>query len=111
MHSGRRLRFLGSVILACAATMTASQAAAQRAPDYPERPAAAPEQVARGQQLFKCNCSFCHGLYGRGGEMGRNLVRGQVVLADLPGELLAPVVLNGIPSRGLAKLTIIAMLI
>src|SRR6266550_4293343 len=51
MHSARRFRFLGSVIIACAATMTASQAAAQRAPDYPERPPAAPEQVARGQQL------------------------------------------------------------
>src|SRR2546430_14915937 len=77
MHSARRFRFLGSVIIACAATMTASQAAAQRAPDYPERPPAAPEQVARGQQLFKSNCSFCHGSDGRGGETGPNLVRDQ----------------------------------
>src|SRR5436190_9626574 len=108
MHSGRRLRFLGSVILACAATMTASQAAAQRAPDYPERPAAAPEQVARGQQLFKSNCSFCHGSDGRGGETGPNLVRDQVVLADQHGELIAPVVQNGIPGRGMPKLTLSA---
>src|SRR5881296_4609826 len=78
MHSGRRFRFLGSVIIACAATMTASQAAAQRAPDYPERPAAAPEQVARGQQLFKSNCSFCHGSDGRGGETGPNQVRSRL---------------------------------
>src|SRR5213083_1530997 len=108
MHSGRRLRFLGSVILACAATMTASQAAAQRAPDYPERPAAAPEQVARGQQLFRSNCSFCHGSDGRGGETGPNLVRDQVVLADQHGELIAPVVQNGIPGRGMPKLTLSA---
>src|SRR5213076_3563082 len=108
MHSARRLRFLGSVILACAATMTASQAAAQRAPDYPERPAAAPEQVARGQQLFKSNCSFCHGSDGRGGETGPNLVRDQVVLADQHGELIAPVVQNGIPGRGMPKLTLSA---
>src|SRR5437870_3849256 len=108
MHSGRRFRFLGSVIIACAATMTASQAAAQRAPDYPERPPAPPEQVARGQQLFKGNCSFCHGSDARGGETGPNLVRDQVVLADQHGELIAPVVQNGIPGRGMPKLTLSA---
>jgi len=88
--------------------MTASQAAAQRAPDYPERPPAPPEQVARGQQLFKSNCSFCHGSDGRGGETGPNLVRDQVVLADQHGELIAPVVQNGIPGRGMPKLTLSA---
>src|SRR5216110_3735609 len=108
MHSGRRLRFLGSVILACAATMTASQAAAQRAPDYPERPAAAPEQVARGQQVFKSNCSFCHGSDGRGGETGPNLVRAQVVLADQQGELITPIVQNGLPAQGMPKLALSA---
>src|SRR5205809_507368 len=108
MHSGRRLRFLGSVILACAATMTASQAAAQRAPDYPERPAAAPEQVAQGQQLFQSNCSFCHGSDGRGGETGPNLVRAQLVLADQHGELMTPIVQNGIPAQGMPKFTLSA---
>src|SRR2546423_14763800 len=108
MHSGRRLRFLGSVIIACAATMTASQAAAQRAPDYPERPLAAPEQVARGQQLFKSNCSFCHGSDARGGETGPNLVRAQVVLADQQGELVTPIVQNGIPARGMPKFALSA---
>src|SRR5438094_3688530 len=107
MHSGRRFRFLDTVIIACAATMTASQAATQRAPEYPVRPPAPPEQVARGQQLFKSNCSFCHGSDGRGGETGPNLVRDQVVLADQHGELIAPVVQNGIPSR-MPKLTLSA---
>src|SRR2546430_11020818 len=104
MHSARHFRFLGSVIIACAATMTASQAAAQRAPDYPERPPAAPEQVARGQQLFKSNCSFCHGSDGRGGETGPNLVRDPVGLADQHGELIPPGVPNGIPRPGMPKL-------
>src|SRR5437879_9548123 len=108
MHSARRFQCLGSVIIACAATMTASQAAAQRAPDYPERPPAAPEQVARGQQSFKGNCSFWHGSDARGGETGPNLVRDQVVLADQHGELIAPVVQNGIPGRGMPKLTLSA---
>src|SRR5207249_8427350 len=77
MHSGRRFRFLGSVIIACAVTMTASQAATQRAPDYPVRPPAPPEQVAHGQQVFRSNCGFCHGSDARGGETGPNLVRAQ----------------------------------
>jgi len=122
MHSRGRFRFLGSVIIACAAAMSARQAPAQvparptpatpagrgeRAPDYPERPPAPPEQIARGQQLFKSNCSFCHGSDARGGETGPNLVRDQVVLADQHGELIAPVVQNGIPSR-MPKLTLSA---
>src|SRR5437773_1077930 len=108
MPSGRRFRFLGSVIIACAATMTASQAATQRAPDYPVRPPALPEQVAHGQQVFRSNCSFCHGSDARGGETGPNLVRAQLVLADQHGELIAPVVQNGIPGRGMPKLTLSA---
>src|SRR5947207_14271573 len=108
MHSGRRFRFLGSVIIACAATMTASQAATQRAPEYPVRPPAPPEQVARGQQLFKSNCSFCHGSDARGGETGPNLVRAQVVLADQHGELVTPIVQNGIPARAMPKFTLSA---
>jgi cytochrome c oxidase cbb3-type subunit 3 len=123
MHSRGRFRLLGSVIIACAAALSGRQAAAQvparptpatpparaeRAPDYPERPPAPPEQVARGQQLFKSNCSFCHGSDARGGETGPNLVRNQVVLADQQGELITPVVQNGIPGRGMPKLTLSA---
>src|SRR5713101_2204751 len=108
MHSGRRFRFLGNVIIACAATMTASQAAAQRAPDYPERPPAPPEQVARGEQLFKSNCGFCHGSDGRGGEAGPNLVRAQLVLADQHGELITPIVQNGLPAQGMPKFSLSA---
>jgi mono/diheme cytochrome c family protein len=75
----------------------------ERAPDYPVRPAAPPEQLAQGAQLFKSNCSFCHGSDARGGETGPNLVRDQVVLADQDGELITPIVQNGIPARGMPK--------
>src|SRR5216110_3200991 len=108
MHSGRRFRFLGSVIIACAVTMTASQAATQRAPDYPVRPPAPPEQVAHGQQVFRSNCSFCHGSDARGGETGPNLVRAQLVLADQQGELITPIVQNGLPAQGMPKFTLSA---
>src|SRR5205809_1687414 len=108
MPSGRRFRFLGSVIIACAATMTASQAATQRAPDYPVRPPALPEQVAHGQQVFRSNCSFCHGSDARGGETGPNLVRAQLVLADQQGELITPIVQNGLPAQGMPKFSLSA---
>ena len=124
MHSRRHFRFLGFVIIAFAATMCAPQPPAQapprpasatqagrggnRAPDYPVRPPAPPEQVAHGQQVFKSNCSFCHGSDGRGGETGPNLVRSQLVLADQRGELITPIVQNGIPAQGMPKFSLTA---
>jgi len=110
------------VIIAVAATLCAPPSGAQappraaqatqagrdgeRAPDYPVRPPAPPEQVAHGQQVFQSNCGFCHGSDGRGGETGPNLVRAQVVLADQHGELITPIVQNGIPARGMPRLTL-----
>jgi mono/diheme cytochrome c family protein len=72
------------------------------------RPPAPPEQLSRGQQLFRSNCSFCHGSDARGGETGPNLVRDQVVLSDQNGELITPIVQNGIPARGMPKFTLTA---
>src|SRR6266404_903560 len=119
MHTPRRFRFLGVVIIACAATLRAPPSPAQtppraaratppvrggnRAPDYPEHAPAPPEQVARGQQIFRSNCSFCHGSDARGGEAGPNLVRDEVVLRDQNGELITPIVQNGIPAQGMPK--------
>src|SRR5437899_11751185 len=124
MHSRRRFRFLGIIIIAFAATMCALQPPAQapprpapaiqagrggnRAPDYPVRPPAPLEQVAHGQEVFKSNCSFCHGSDGRGGETGPNLVRAQLVLADQRGELITPIVQNGIPAQGMPKFSLTA---
>src|SRR3989441_7554355 len=124
MHSRRRFRFVGSVISVFAATTCAPQSPAQvppraaqatqtgrdgnRAPDYPVRPPAPPEQVAHGQQVFKSNCGFCHGSDGRGGETGPNLVRAQLVLGDQHGELITPIVQNGIPAQGMPKFTLSA---
>src|SRR5438105_12183927 len=124
MRSRRRVRFLGMVIVAVAATLGAPQSPAQapprpaqttqagrdgeRAPDYPVRPPAPPEQVAHGEQVFRSNCSFCHGSDARGGETGPNLVRAQVVLADQHGELITPIVQNGIPAQGMPKLSLSA---
>ena len=122
MQARRRHRFVAMVILTAALPLGAWQARAQtparpapttqasrpggRPPDYPVRPPAPPEQLAHGQQLFRSNCSFCHGSDARGGETGPNLVRDQIVLRDQNGELIAPIVQSGIPARGMPKFTL-----
>ena len=72
------------------------------------RPAAPPQQIAHGQQLFRSNCAFCHGSDARGGETGPNLVRDVIVLRDQNGELITPIVQTGIPARGMPKFTLSA---
>src|SRR6266849_6532876 len=100
MHSRRRLPRCGVLIIAGLTALSAAQAPAQTpSPDYPEHPPAPPEQVARGQQIFRSNCSFCHGADDQGGAAGPNLVRDEVVLRDQRGELITPIVQNGIPPR------------
>jgi cytochrome c oxidase cbb3-type subunit III len=120
MRSRIRFWFCYPVQVACVASLSAqnpapapaktaphpaptAQVTRNRPPDYPEHPPAPPEQVAHGQQLFRSNCSFCHGSDARGGEKGPNLVRNLVVLRDQSGELITPVVQNGIPAVGMPK--------
>src|SRR5947207_12809745 len=110
MHSRRRFRFRDVVIIAFAVILCAPQSAAQAPsrPDYPEHPPAPPEQLAHGEQIFRSNCSFCHGSHARGGETGPNLVRDEVVLRDQRGELITPIVQNGIPAQGMPKVALSA---
>lgn len=78
-------------------------AGAARPSAYPVRPAADPEVVQRGRQIFSANCSFCHGSDARGGEGGPNLIRSEIVMDDKNGELIATVVQNGRPGKGMPK--------
>jgi cytochrome c oxidase cbb3-type subunit III len=71
------------------------------AASYPQRPPGNPEAIARGKTLYGVACAFCHGSDARGGETGPNLLRSQLVLNDQDGELIAPVVQNGRPERGM----------
>jgi cytochrome c oxidase cbb3-type subunit III len=59
--------------------------------------------VTRGKQIFSANCSFCHGSDARGGEGGPNLIRSELVMNDKEGELIAAVVQNGRPDKGMPK--------
>jgi cytochrome c oxidase cbb3-type subunit III len=70
---------------------------------YPVRPPANPADVEHGKQIFSANCSFCHGSDARGGEGGPNLIRSEIVLDDNKGELIATVVQNGRPDKGMPK--------
>ena len=65
---------------------------------YPalQRPPGDPELIARGQAIYGINCRACHGVDLRGGDLGGpNLLRSQLVLRDLQGELMGPVIQNG----------------
>jgi cytochrome c oxidase cbb3-type subunit 3 len=76
---------------------------AGRVPDYPVRPPGDPAAIAHGKQIFSVNCSFCHGPDARGGEGGPNLIRSELVMSDKNGELIAMVVQNGRPDKGMPQ--------
>jgi len=62
---------------------------------FPQRPLAPADVRARGEALYKSECSFCHGEDARGGDMGNNIIRSQIVLNDNNGERIAPVLTRG----------------
>jgi cytochrome c oxidase cbb3-type subunit III len=57
----------------------------------------------RGERVFASTCSFCHGAQARGGEGGPDLLRSVLVMDDVQGDKIGPVVLNGRPERGMPK--------
>lgn len=79
----------------CVLTCAAAIAYAQSPPAFPAPPLADPAIIARGKAIYGVNCNFCHGSDARGGEGGPNLLRSELVLNDLNGERIAPVVQNG----------------
>jgi cytochrome c oxidase cbb3-type subunit 3 len=86
------------------AVALAALAAQQQPGTFPamQRKAADEQTIARGKAVYGVNCVPCHGADARGGQLnGPNLLRSQLVLADQNGELIAPVVRNGRPERGM----------
>jgi mono/diheme cytochrome c family protein len=70
---------------------------------YPDRPPGDLAAIDRGKALYGVNCQFCHGADTRGGDSGPSLLRSAIVLDDQQGELMAPVIQNGRPDRGMPK--------
>src|ERR1051325_5679857 len=91
-------------LIAGQASAQAPRPARGNATGVPQAAVSDPAQVERGKALYGVRCTFCHGADARGGEGGPNLVRSGLVLNDLKGELIVPVLQNGRPEMGLPKL-------
>ena len=91
----RLIPVLGFVL---AITFFSAFAGAQEAPfmaAFPSRPKADAAVLARGKELYKTNCAYCHGEDARGGENGgNNLLRTDTLIKDKNGELLREFLLN-----------------
>ncbi len=86
---------------------------AQEPAATPANPAAAvtgskenPAAVARGGKAFATYCAGCHGATARGGPGAPDLVRSLLVLDDEKGILIAPVIRDGRPDKGMPKLNL-----
>jgi cytochrome c oxidase cbb3-type subunit 3 len=62
-----------------------------------------PDAVERGGNNFTAQCGRCHGNSAKGLDSGPNLIYSLLVLRDEKGELIAPVLRNGRPDRGMPK--------
>lgn len=59
-----------------------------------------PASVARGKAQFKSSCGFCHGEDATGSR-APDLVRSAILNHDEQGNLIAPVIHNGRPDKGM----------
>ena len=70
-----------------------------------QRPPGDPAIIERGRALYGVNCTSCHGVDLRGGQLnGPNLLRSQVMLNDQEGELLLPIVQGARAEKGMPPL-------
>jgi len=60
-----------------------------------------PAVIERGRGIYEVNCRSCHGPDLRGGDLGGpNLLRSPFVLNDQAGELITPIVQEGLATAG-----------
>jgi cytochrome c oxidase cbb3-type subunit 3 len=72
-----------------------------------QRPPGDPAVVDRGKLVYGTSCRACHGADLRGGDMGGpNLLRSDVMLNDVDGELLSPVVGGSRASSGMPAINL-----
>jgi len=62
-----------------------------------------PALIQSGRDLFRQDCSFCHGRDAGGGETGPDLTRSKLVADDVDGDKIGPVVRNGRPDKGMPR--------
>ena len=63
-----------------------------------------PTAYERGGKMFATYCAGCHGTSGRGGPGAPDLIRSLLVLDDEKGILIAPVIREGRPDKGMPRL-------
>jgi len=63
-----------------------------------------PAAFDRGGKVFATYCAGCHGIAGKGGPGAPDLIRSVLVLDDEKGILIAPVIREGRPDKGMPKL-------
>lgn len=64
------------------------------------------ENVQRGHADFQQSCAICHGTEAMGG-VGPNLVQSSLVRHDVNGNLIAPVIQDGRPDKGMPAFPLI----
>jgi cytochrome c oxidase cbb3-type subunit 3 len=62
-----------------------------------------PELIEKGSILFAQHCAFCHGRDAGGGEDGPDLTRSTLVVADVAGDKIAPVIREGRIENGMPR--------
>ena len=79
--------------------MVAQQPVVSEHPDA-QKAKVDPAAVERGNQVYRPNCGFCHGIDARGAA-GPDLARSLVVLDDIGGKDLGPFLKSGRPDAGM----------
>jgi cytochrome c oxidase cbb3-type subunit III len=93
---------LVSLALAAQEPAPAAQAPGAVKPAAPVVPKSyPPAQIQSGRDLFRQDCSFCHGRDGGGGETGPDLTRSKLVTEDVDGDKIGAVVRSGRPDKGM----------
>jgi len=99
-------------LVAAARVGVEGQAGGRGAPPGPRFPAQLrapddPAVVERGKQVYSVACRSCHGPDLRGGDMGGpNLLRSAVMLNDVNGELLLPIVKGSRANSGMPAIAL-----
>lgn len=60
--------------------------------------------AAQGRRIFAQSCAFCHGADANGGAEAPSLMRSALVRHDRDGDLIAPVLRDGRPDKGMPRL-------
>ena len=94
--------FLLTLVAADAQEPTpAAPAASAAKPAAPVAKSYPPSQIQAGRDIFRQDCSFCHGRDAGGGETGPDLTRSKLVRSDIGGDKIGAVVRSGRPDKGM----------